>query len=333
MKDVKARWDTNAKSVGDLTLYLQPDLPDFVSSALGASAKNAMRLYGKEWLPDATLFAGTKSDWYVQVFCENRYPAEMQASCLQGNYGGPGGGSGWPQEYPQVDAYGAVYGSISKSIGSYIPSPAYIYLSSFKDKNTVTASVHSAPAHELFHAMQAFQFGRGSTTSESAKNFSTKYVTTDGSNNLAQFPTFWVEGSAFYFGYAAAEMANPGIMSKQGLPLKPSWITSEHFTLDQVLNWTVNDMIKSPDKGNYVYFSGAIMTELMVADFGLDKVFDFTKNASMGLTDATYNFSKNFKYTFGVEWSVWSPKADLYLSNTLDGKPTYAKDMELSAHN
>jgi len=331
LKELKKRWEDNVNNSGTVELILQPDLPDFVSKAIVDSANSAMRLYGKDYLPDVTLMAGTKSDWYTKTYCEYKFSSEMQSDCLKGSYVGPGGGSGWPQEYPAVDAYGAVYGPYKKGDSNqYLPSAAYIYLSSFKDKNTLTGSVHSSPAHEIFHALQAFNYGGGETTKQSATNISTKFVGTDCSNNLMQCPSIWVEGSAYYFGYAAAEMTNPNIMNNQGLPLSPSWITGERYSVDQVMKFTVNEMMKSPEKGNYVYFAGALMTELLVSEFGIKKVFEFTKNAGAGLTDPSYNFERNFKVTFDTDWVIWSPKADIYLQNTLEGKKTLAKDLHIS---
>jgi hypothetical protein len=331
LKEVKQRWTENVNNKGLVTLYMQPDLPEFVSKAVIDSADNAMRLFGKDYLPDATLFVGTKSDWYTKIYCEYRYSAGAQSDCLLGKFGGPGSGSGWPQEFPAVDASGAVYGPFNKNNSTeYLPSPAYVYLSSYKDKTSLTASVHSSPAHELFHALQAHQFGGGVTTAQSATNTATKLVSLDCSNNLMQCPSLWVEGAAFYFGYAVAEMTNPNLLNTQGLPLNPSWITGERYTLDKVMKFSVNDMMKSPEIGNYVYFSGAIMTELLVAEFGIKKVLEFTKNSAAGLTDTSYNFAKNFKATFGIDWTVWSPKADIHLQNTLSGKVTLVKDLNIS---
>jgi hypothetical protein len=331
LKEVKQRWTENVNNKGLVTFYMQPDLPEFVSKAVIDSADNAMRLFGKDYLPDATLFVGTKSDWYTKIYCEYRYSAEAQSDCLLGKFDGPGSGSGWPQEYQDVDASGALYGPFNKNNSAeYLPSPAYIYLSSYKDKTTLSSNIHSSPAHELFHALQAHQFGGGATTAQSATNSSTKLISTDCSNNLAQCPSLWVEGAAFYFGYAAAEMTNPNLLNTRGMPLSPSWITGERFTLDQVMKFSVNDMMKSPEIGNYVYYSGGIMTELLVAEFGIKKVIEFTKNSGAGLTDPSYNFAKNFKVTFGVDWMAWSPKADTYLQNTLNGKVTLAKDLNIS---
>jgi hypothetical protein len=331
LKEVKQRWTENVNNKGLVTFYMQPDLPEFVSKAVIDSADNAMRLFGKDYLPDATLFVGTKSDWYTKIYCEYRYSAEAQSDCLLGKFDGPGSGSGWPQEYQDVDASGALYGPFNKNNSAeYLPSPAYIYLSSYKDKTTLSSNIHSSPAHELFHALQAHQFGGGATTAQSATNSSTKLISTDCSNNLAQCPSLWVEGAAFYFGYAAAEMTNPNLLNTRGMPLSPSWITGERFTLDQVMKLSVNDMMKSPEIGNYVYYSGGIMTELLVAEFGIKKVIEFTKNSGAGLTDPSYNFAKNFKVTFGVDWMAWSPKADTYLQNTLNGKVTLAKDLNIS---
>ena len=331
LKEVKQRWTENVNNKGLVTFYMQPDLPEFVSKAVIDSADNAMKLFGKDYLPDATLFAGTKSDWYTKIYCEYRFSAEAQSDCLLGKFGGPGIGSGWPQEYQEVDASGALYGPFNKNNSAqYLPSPAYIFLSSYKDKTTLSSSIHSSPAHELFHALQAHQFGGGVTTAQSATNSSTKLISTDCSNNLMQCPSLWVEGAAFYFGFAAAEMTNPNLLNTRGMPLSPGWITGERFTLDQVMKLSVNDMMKSPEIGNYVYYSGGIMTELLVAEFGIKKVFEFTKNSGAGLTDPSYNFAKNFKVTFGVDWMAWSPKADTYLQNTLNGKVTLAKDLNIS---
>ena len=331
LKEVKQRWAENVNNKGLVTLYMQPDLPEFVSKAVIDSADNAMRLFGKDYLPDATLFVGTKSDWYTKNYCEYRFSAEAQSDCLLGKFGGPGSGSGWPQEYQEVDASGALYGPFNKNNSAeFLPSPAYIFLSSYKDKTTLSSNIHSSPAHELFHALQSHQFGGGATTAQSATNSSTKLVSTDCSNNLAQCPSLWVEGAAFYFGFAAAEITNPNLLNTQGMPLNPGWITGERFTLDQVMKFSVNDMMKSPEIGGYVYYSGGIMTELLVAEFGIKKVFEFTKNSGAGLTDPSYNFAKNFKVTFGVDWMAWSPKADTYLQNTLNGKVTLAKDLNIS---
>jgi hypothetical protein len=328
LKEVKKRWDENLNNIGLVTFYLQPGLPEFVSKAVMDSSNNAMRLFGKDYLPDVTLFAGMKSDWYTKTYCEYLYSKEMQSACLNGNFGGPGSGSGWPQEYQEVDASGAVYGPWNKNgTSEFLPSPAYIFLSSVKDKTQLSSNIHSSPAHEIFHALQAHQFGGGATTAQSATNSATKLVSTDCSNNLAFCPSLWVEGAAFYFGYAAAEMTNPNILNTRGLPLAPNWITGERMTFDQIMKLTVNDMMKSPEIGNYVYFGGAIMVELLVAEFGIKKVLDYTRNSSAGLTDVTHNFVKNFQVTFGVEWSEWSPKADKYLTNVLDGKETLAKDL------
>jgi hypothetical protein len=330
LKEVKQRWEANANNGGQVNLYLQPDLPEFVSKAITESAISAMRLYGKDYLPDATLFAGTKSDWYTKTYCEYRYSADMQSDCLAGKFGGPGSGSGWPQEFPAVDAYGAVFGPFSKNgSAEYSASPAYIFLSSYKDKTTLTGSVYSAPAHELFHTLQQFNYGGGATTAQSATN-SLKKAGSDCSNFLSQCPSIWVEGSAFYFGYAAAEMTKPNILNSQGLPLSPSWIKENKLTMDQMMNLSVSDMMKSPETANSIYFAGGIMTELLVAEFGIEAVLGFTKNSAAGLTDPTYNFTKNFKTTFGIDWADWSPKADTYLQNTLNGKITFAKDLEIS---
>jgi hypothetical protein len=331
LKEVKQRWTENVNNKGLVTFYMQPDLPEFVSKAVIDSADNAMRLFGKDYLPDATLFVGTKSDWYTKNYCEYRFSVEAQSDCLSGKFGGPGSGSGWPQEYQEVDTSGALYGPFNKNNSAeFLPSPAYIFLSSYKDKTTLSSSIHSTPAHELFHALQSHQFGGGATTAQSATNTSTKLVSTDCSNNLTQCPSLWVEGAAFYFGFAAAELTNPNLLNTRGMPLNPSWITGERFTLDQVMKFSVNDMMKSPEIGNYVYYSGGIMTELLVAEFGIKKVFEFTKNSGAGLTDPSYNFAKNFKVTFGVDWMAWSPKADTYLQNTLNGKVTLAKELNIS---
>ena len=92
-------------------------------------------------------------------------------------------------------------------------------------------------------------------------------------------------------------------------------------------------MMRSPYKGNYAYLAGGLMTEALVAAFGIQKVFEFTKNSSLGLTDTSYTFATNFKRSFGVEWISWSSKAELYLQNSLDGKVTYAKDLDIPVRN
>jgi hypothetical protein len=154
-------------------------------------------------------------------------------------------------------------------------------------------------------------------------------------------PTLWVEGSASYFGSAIANLRIPFVIDEV-TPSKPHWISGTIPTLDSLSIYKLNIICPCSDEVaaerqkimNLQYWAGALMTELMVAQFGLDKTIALMNRYSEIYVDKTATWQSIFKDNFGVTWQSWSKNADLYVEDMLLGNSTelqkYNKNFEIS---
>ena len=316
--------------------HIDPALDPKIRELFLTYADDAMRFWGKDYLPDATMFIGAATPWYVKEDCDYRkktgltYPAYEQ--CMSKTPSQVVGGSGWPNEDPQqLNANGAVNGPYTSFVDpsiSYMP-PLSIYLSSLETKKTLNIS--AVTQHELTHLAQWNSYGTGLTGNERAAQYVANWRANKLNPQLVMRPEIWTEGSAYYFGNSLGEMRAPGVLEKdmsantgkllstkskalEFLTTEPYPYISSNMTPEQ--NEIKNDFYSRR------YWVGGLMTELMCARFGFAKCMSFNRTWAEGSADPEATLKTVFEKHFPISWAAWTKATDAYVSDILNSKPT-----------
>jgi hypothetical protein len=318
--------------------HIDPALDPKIRELFLTYADDAMRFWGKDYLPDATMFIGAETPWYVKEKCDYykslNDPTVDFTSCFQGKPVDLAGGSGWPNQQPdQLSANGAVYGPYSSTKNqeiSYRQSSLFIYLSSLETKKTLNIS--AVTQHELTHIAQWNAYGTGVTGGERAAQYVADF-TNGGKLNykLRMRPEVWTEGSANYFGNALAEMRVPGRLEKDMSAETGKRLLSISKDLDFLItepypytgpNMTSEQNDIKNDFYSRRYWAGGLMTELMCAHFGFAKCMSFNRTWAEGWADPDATFQSVFEKHFPISWTAWTKATDAYVRDILNSKPT-----------
>ena len=318
--------------------HIDPALDPKIRELFLTYADDAMRFWGKDYLPDATMFVGAATPWYVKDSCD--YLKSLNDStvdltwCYQRKPDDLAGGSGWPNQQPdQLSANGAVYGPFSSTKNqeiSYRQSSLFIYLSSLETKKTLNIS--AVTQHELTHIAQWSAYGTGVTGGERAAQYVADF-TNGGKLNykLRMRPEVWTEGSANYFGNALAEMRTPGVLEKDMSAETGKRLLSISKDLDFLItepypytgpNMTSEQNDIKNDFYSRRYWAGGLMTELMCAHFGFAKCMSFNRTWAEGSADPDATFQSVFEKHFPISWTAWTKATDAYVRDILNSKPT-----------
>ena len=134
---LKAWYNKQPVRTEKVDAHIDPALDPKIRELFLTYAEDAFRFWGKEFLPDATMFVGAATSWYVKEQCDYykslNDPNLNYSNCLKRTPDELAGGSGWPNQDPnQLNANGAVYGPIAvfNEPRTFYSSPLYIYLSS-----------------------------------------------------------------------------------------------------------------------------------------------------------------------------------------------------------
>jgi hypothetical protein len=317
--------------------HIDPALDPKIRDLFLTYADDAMRFWGKDYLPDATMFIGAATPWYVKEKCDYykslNDPTVDFTSCFQGKPIDLAGGSGWPnQQSDQLSANGAVYGPFSYTKNQeegFKQPPLFIYLSSLETKKTLNIS--AVTQHELTHLAQWSAYGTGLTGGERAAQYIANQRAGKINFKLVMRPEVWTEGSANYFGNALAEMRVPGRLEKDmsaetGKLLSTTsksleFLTTEPYPYIGPNMTSEQDAIKN-DFYSRRYWAGGLMTELMCAHFGFAKCTSFNRTWAEGSADPEATLSTVFEKHFPISWTAWTKATDAYVSDILNSKPT-----------
>jgi len=334
---LKSYFDKQPIRTDKVDAHIDPALDPKIRDLFLTYAEDAFRFWGKDYLPDATMFIGTATPWYVKEKCDYykslNDPTVDFTSCFQGKPIDLAGGSGWPnQQSDQLSANGAVYGPFSYTKNQeegFKQPPLFIYLSSLETKKTLNIS--AVTQHELTHLAQWSAYGNGLTGGERAAQYIANQRAGKINFKLVMRPEVWTEGSAYYFGNALAEMRVPGRLEKDmsaetGKLLSTTsksleFLTTEPYPYIGPNMTSEQDAIKN-DFYSRRYWAGGLMTELMCAHFGFAKCTSFNRTWAEGSADPEATLSTVFEKHFPISWTAWTKATDAYVSDILNSKPT-----------
>ena len=315
--------------------HIDPALDPKIRELFLTYADDAMRFWGKDYLPDATMFVGAATPWYVKEQCDFykalKAPYFDYESCVKRTPAEFVGGSGWPNEDPkQLNANGAVNGPIviNNEPKVFLTAPLYIYLSSLESKQILNIS--AVTQHELTHIAQWQSYGEGGSGSARAEYFQNK-AAAPINGKMVMNPTLWTEGSAYYFGNSLGEMRNPGVLERDMSALALSYLSTRSKDIDFLVtepfpyigpNMTQAQNDEKNDFYMRRYIVGGLMTELMCAKFGMAKCMAFNNVWAAGAYDLDATFPAAFEKHFPISWTTFVKATNAYVSDIIKGKPT-----------
>ena len=316
--------------------HIDPALDPKIRDLFLTYADDAMRFWGKDYLPDATMFIGAATPWYVIEDCDYRKKTGLTSptyeECMKKSPSQVVGGSGWPNQDPQqLNANGGVNGPYTSFVDptiSYMPA-LNIYLSSLESKARLNIS--AVTQHELTHLAQWNAYGKGSTGNERAAQYVANWRAGIVNVQFVMRPEIWTEGSAYYFGNSLGEMRAPGILEKDMSAETGKRLSTRSKSLDFLTtepypyigpNMTPEQDEAKNDFYQRRYWVGGLMTELMCAHFGMEKCMSFNRTWADGATDPTANLKTVFEKHFAMPWATWTKATDAYVSDILNSKPT-----------
>jgi len=316
--------------------HIDPALDPTIRDLFLTYAEDAFRFWGKDYLPDATMFIGAATPWYVKEQCDYalnlnviRLPDDQ---CMKRAPIDIAAGSGWPNQDPQqLNANGAVFApwtSVTNSKIMYAP-PLYIYLSSLESK--LRLNISAVAQHELTHLAQWNAYGTGSTSNARVSVYEANRQSNNINFTLLMRPEIWTEGSAYYFGNSLGEMRAPGRLEKDMSAETGKRLSTRSKSLDFLTtepypyigpNMTPEQDEAKNDFYQRRYWVGGLMTELMCAHFGMEKCMSFNRTWADGATDKNATLKSVFEKHFAMPWATWTKVTDAYVSDILNSKPT-----------
>ena len=334
---LKSYFDKQPIRTDKVDAHIDPALDPNIRDLFLTYADDAMRFWGKDYLPDATMFIGAATPWYVKESCDYAKslndPTVDFTWCFQRKPVDLAGGSGWPNQEPdQLSANGAVSGIYSYTKNQkegYGQPPLYIYLSSLETKKTLNIS--AVTQHELTHLAQWSAYGTGLAGGERAAQYIANWRAGKLNLQFVMRPEIWTEGSAYYFGNSLGEMRVPGRLEKDMSAETGKRLSTRSKSLDFLTtepypyigpNMTPEQDEAKNDFYQRRYWVGGLMTELMCAHFGMEKCMSFNRTWADGATDPTANLKSVFEKHFAMPWATWTKATDAYVSDILNSKPT-----------
>ncbi len=316
--------------------HIDPALDPKIRDLFLTYADDSMRFWGKDYLPDATMFIGAATSWYVKEQCDYykslKDPYLNYEACINRSPNELGAGSGWPFNDPnQLSSNGAVYGPIAAGFAFdyFHQSPLYLYLSTLESRPNL--NIGAVLQHELTHIAQWAAYGVGGSGSARAEYYQRKAWTSNLNFKLVQNPTLWVEGSAYYFGNSLGEMRTPGILERDMTAQALGYLSKKSKDIDFLIsepfpyigpNMTQAQNDEKNDFYSTRYIVGGLMTELMCAKFGMAKCMAFNNVWAAGAYDPSATFQSVFEKHFTMPWATFTKATNAYVTDVMNSKPT-----------
>ena len=333
---LKSYFDKQPIRTDKVDTHIDPALDPKIRELFLTYADDALRFWGKDYLPDATMFIGAATPWYVKELCEYELNLNLvriaDDQCMKRAPNEIAGGSGWPNQDPQqLNANGAVYGPRTLATDwkiAYAP-PLYIYLSSLESK--LRLNISAVVQHELTHLAQWNAYGTGSTSNARVTIYESNRQNNNINFTLLMRPEIWTEGSAYYFGNSLSEMRVSGTLERDMGAETGKRLSSRSKELDFITaeqypyfgpNMTPEQDEAKNDFYQRRYWVGGLMTELMCAHFGMEKCMSFNRTWADGATDKNATFKSVFEKHFAMLWATWTKATDAYVRDVLNSKPT-----------
>jgi len=328
--EVIERFKKNENSAGILRLQVDTNLFPFGADIVKRTALDTLQFWGKDFLPDARLIAGGKTQWLISVRCERSAfsTPEAREACLKTSPETLGAGSGWPPPLENtIQAWGAAFGpSQDLEFGKLGFSPAWVYFSGLEPA-FFEPSFFSTGPHELTHVAQWSSLGSSGDSFTRAAQFRTMADSGIAGELFILGPNLWVEGSANYFGGAISNISYPGILD-QTLFGKPYGVTGDSPLLEDLIknfptpSCPCTDEVFNERQRNITlrYWGGALMTELLIAQFGLDRTISVMTLIGTNLPNESATWELVFKKAFGVDWDLWTTVGNKYLKDNWEGR-------------
>ena len=333
---LKSHFDKQPIRTDKVDARIDPALDPRIRDLFLTYADDAMRFWGKDYLPDATMFVGAATPWYVKEQCDfykaMNDPSLNYETCIKRTPDELGQGSGWPNQDPQqLNANGAVYGPgvVFNEPRTFFTTPLYIFLSSLESKPNLNIS--AVVQHELTHIAQWHAYGDGGSGSARAEYYYRRAWASDLNHKMIMNPTLWSEGSAFYFGNSLGEIRTPGVLEKDLGVSSLNYLSKRSKDIDFLLtepfpyigpNMTQAQIDEKNDFYMRRYVVGGLMTELMCAEFGMTKCLAFNNVWAAGAYDPSATFDEAFEKHFQVSWATLVKATNSYVSDIIGGKPT-----------
>ena len=333
---LKSYFDKQPIRTDKVDAHIDPALDPKIRELFLTYADDAMRFWGKDYLPDATMFVGASTPWYVKEQCDYALNLNLvriaDDQCMKRAPADIAGGSGWPNQDPQqLNANGAVYGPQTLATDwkiAYAP-PLYIYLSSLESK--LRLNISAVVQHELTHLAQWDAYGTGSTSNARVTVYESNRQNNNINFTLLMRPEIWTEGSAYYFGNSLSEMRVSGTLERDMGAETGKRLSSRSKDLDFITtepypyfgpNMTPEQDEAKNDFYQRRYWVGGLMTELMCAHFGMEKCMSFNRTWADGATDKNATFKSVFEKHFAMPWATWTKATDAFVRDVLNSKPT-----------
>jgi hypothetical protein len=328
--EIEKRFASQAGDIGEFDLRLDPGLSQKAIEAITQSTKDGMQFWGKKILNKVVIVGGIKTPWMKNEFCTTRFVGNQSAitSCLNQENGLSYLQNNWPDPATQVQLYGSTGGPSEGTDYLFRSVPVYLFASG--NESELSGSVYFASPHELTHAAQQYFRKPAPTYSEVQigwnQIFQKNYIA-NGYNQLFFGPMAWVEGSAMYVGVALGEMRNPGTITGY-IPTKPNYLNtnvapkiSEYIdTIAHPCNCGPGDMLLRS------YWTGGLLTELIIAKFGVDGYLNFMSEIGIQGNTKEGTFASAFSKQFGTPWDEFAVIADRYIADMFAGNAVDAKN-------
>ena len=289
-----------------------------------------MQFWGKKILNKIVIVGGIKSPWMKNEFCTTRFVGTPSAitSCLNQENGLSYLQNNWPDPATNVQLHGATGGPMEGIDYQFRSTPVYLFASG--SESELSGSVYFASSHELTHAAQQYFRKPAPTYSEVQLGWNEIFqanARTRTINDLFFGPMAWIEGSAMYVGVALAEMRNPGTISTY-IPTKPNYLnTNVAPKISELIDPFTYPCNCGP--GDFLgrsYWTGGLLTELIIAKFGVDGYFKFMSEIGTQGNTKEGTFASAFSKSFGTSWEGFAAIADRYIADMFAGNPIDAKN-------
>ena len=130
-----------------------------------------------------------------------------------------------------------------------------------------------------------------------------------------------------YVGVALSEIRNPGTITSY-IPTKPNYLnTTVPPKISELIDPFAHPCNCGP--GDFLsrsYWTGGLLTELVIAKFGVDGYLNFMSEIGIQGNTKEGSFASAFSKNFGTSWVGFAAIADRYIADMFAGNPIDAKN-------
>ena len=321
-ESIKARFKPTFKDY-PMNYFIEPNLSDNYLKYAKSVSGLARDFWGEQYLGTTSIIISSRSSFYRESICKLNYELNLENfnNCITTplenfrNY--------WP-ESDNPNSFGAVFNYIAENNpGNEEVRYAYPSLNMYLNQNHAQSSYINkdftrSMLHEFVHMAQ---WGSGSKKEA-------KYLSENNFFNNA--PQLFVEGSAQYIGTALNAIYLNGEYDTSFAP-RASWLGSNFNSNVLELRNLSNSEIQAKNSTASIYYSGGLMTELFVANFGVESLIKLNTCLADKAKGAGSPFESCFTMITGNLFSDWALNASKYVKNVHAGLPIIESEYSLEA--